>query len=54
MLLGAGILIIEGLDLTEALPGLYDMICLPVKILDSDGAPARVIVKRAKAFGEDK
>jgi arylformamidase len=54
MLLGAGILIIEGLDLTEALPGLYDMICLPVKILDSDGAPARVIVKRSKAFGEDK
>ncbi len=54
MLLGAGILIIEGLDLTEALPGRYHMICLPIKILDSDGAPARVIVKPAKAFGKDK
>jgi arylformamidase len=54
MLLGAGILIIEGLDLTEALPGRYHMICLPMKILDSDGAPARVIVKSAKAFGKDK
>jgi arylformamidase len=54
MLLGAGIIIIEGLDLTEALPGFYDMICLPMKILDSDGAPARVIVKRAKTFGKDK
>jgi len=54
MLLGAGILIIEGLDLTEALPGCYHMICLPMKILDSDGAPARVIVKPAKAFGKDK
>ncbi len=54
MLLGAGILIIEGLDLTEALPGRYHMICLPMKILDSDGAPARVIVKPAKAFGKDK
>ena len=54
MLLGAGILIIEGLDLTEALPGSYYMICLPMKILDSDGAPARAIVKRAKAFGKDK
>ena len=54
MLLGAGILIIEGLDLTEALPGNYDMICLPVKILDSDGAPARVIVKTAKTFGKNK
>ena len=45
MLLGAGIIVIEGLDLTEALPGSYDMVCLPMKILDSDGAPARVIVK---------
>jgi arylformamidase len=54
MLLGAGILIIEGLDLTEALPGRYHMICLPMKILDSDGAPARVIVKPAKAFSKDK
>jgi arylformamidase len=54
ILLGAGILVIEGLDLTEALPGLYDMICLPVKILDSDGAPARVIVKRAKVFDKGK
>ncbi len=53
-LLGAGILVIEGLDLTNAPPGLYNMICLPMMILDSDGAPARVIVKRAKAFGEDK
>jgi arylformamidase len=54
MLLDAGILIIEGLDLTKALPGFYDMICLPIKILDSDGAPARVIVKTAKTFGKDK
>jgi arylformamidase len=53
-LLSAGILIIEGLDLTEALPGLYDMICLPMKILDSDGAPARVILKTTKIFGKDK
>ena len=54
ILLGAGILIIEGLDLTEAMPGRYHMICLPLKILDSDGAPARVIVKAAKTFGKDK
>jgi len=54
LLLGAGILVIEGLVLTEALPGNYDMICLPMKILDSDGAPARVIVKRTKAFDKDK
>ncbi|MGA2331094.1 MAG: cyclase family protein [Syntrophales bacterium] len=53
-LLSAGILVIEGLDLTEVLPGNYDMICLPIKIQDSDGAPARVIVKRTKAFNKDK
>jgi arylformamidase len=46
ILLGAGILLIEGLDLTEILPGWYDMICLPMKIADSDGAPARVILKK--------
>ncbi len=54
LLLGAGILIIEGLDLTDALPGSYDMICLPMKILDSDGATARVILKATKIFGKDK
>ena len=53
-LLSAGILVIEGLDLTEALPGNYDMICLPIKILDSDSAPARVILKATKIFGKDK
>lgn len=51
LLLGAGVPIIEGLDLTRALPGNYYMICLPMKILDSDGAPARVILKTTKTFG---
>ena len=53
ILLGAGVPIIEGLDLSRALPGNYYMICLPMKILDSDGAPARVLLK-AKIFGRDK
>ena len=51
ILLGTGIPVIEGLDLTRALPGNYYMICLPMKILDSDGAPARVLLKAAKTFG---
>ena len=54
MLLAAGILIIEGLDLTQTLAGHYDMICLPMKILDSDGAPARVILKKTKIFGKSR
>ncbi len=46
ILLEAGIVIIEGLDLAGVLPGLYEMICLPLKILDADGAPARVILRK--------
>jgi arylformamidase len=44
-LLGAGVWIVEGLDLTEVEPGDYDLICLPVKLVDSDGAPARVLLR---------
>jgi arylformamidase len=45
VLLGAGLWIIEGLDLTKVKPGKYDLICLPVKIRNSDGAPARAILR---------
>lgn len=44
-LLGAGIWIIEGLNLAEVEPGDYEMICLPLKVLRSDGAPARAILR---------
>ena len=49
-LLDAGIFIIEGLDLADVLPGRYEMVCLPLKIRDSDGAPARVILKRSEPY----
>ena len=45
-LLEAGIWIIEGLDLSQVEPGTYELICLPLKIADSDGAPARAILRR--------
>lgn len=45
-LLGKGIWIIEGLYLKEADEGVYDMICFPMKIRGSDGAPARVMLKK--------
>ncbi|MDZ7742924.1 MAG: cyclase family protein [Bacteroidota bacterium] len=45
-LLEAGIWIIEGLNLQEVEEGNYELICLPVKIKDSDGAPARVLVRK--------
>jgi len=44
-LLEAEIWVIEGLDLSEVEPGEYELICLPVKIERSDGAPARAILK---------
>lgn len=46
ILLGAGMWIIEGLDLAKVTPGSYDLVCLPLKILNSDGAPARAILRR--------
>ena len=45
VLLGAGIWIIEGLNLSAAKPGRYELICLPLKIERGDGAPARAILK---------
>jgi arylformamidase len=44
-LLRAGIAVIEGLDLSRIVPGNYDLICLPLKILNSDGAPARALIR---------
>jgi len=45
-LLGAGIIAVEGLNLTGIKPGKYTLICLPLKIKDGDGAPARAILMR--------
>ena len=44
-LLGGGAIIIEGLDLREVEAGDYEMICLPLKVRDGDGAPARVVLR---------
>jgi arylformamidase len=48
-LLEAGIWIIEGLDLAAVAPGIYDLICLPLKIVGADGAPARAILRPVTA-----
>jgi arylformamidase len=45
-LLRAGVVIIEGLDLSNVEPGNYMLYCLPIKLGGSDGAPARVILTR--------
>jgi arylformamidase len=44
-LLGGGVTIIEGLDLSQVEPGPVDLVCLPLRIEGGDGAPARAIVR---------
>jgi glucose 1-dehydrogenase len=46
ILLAAGVVIVEGLNLSSTSAGRYDVICLPLKILGGDGAPARVALRR--------
>jgi arylformamidase len=43
-LLEAGVVVVEGLNLTEVEQGRYTIYCLPLKIANSDGAPARAIL----------
>jgi arylformamidase len=45
ILLGAGIWLIEGLNLSEVKPGVYDLVCLPLRVAGADGAPARAILR---------
>jgi arylformamidase len=47
-LLSNGVVIVEGLDLRNVIPGHYELICLPLKIATGtgDGAPARVVLRR--------
>lgn len=44
-LLDAGVIVLEGLDLSAVPPGEYELLCLPLKILGGDGAPARVALR---------
>ncbi|HVH66417.1 MAG TPA: cyclase family protein [Gemmatimonadales bacterium] len=46
ILLGRGIPIVEGLDLSDAPAGDYDLIVLPMKVRGHEGAPARAILRR--------
>jgi arylformamidase len=46
ILLGAGVVILEGVDLSAVVPGQYTLYCLPLKLVGVDGAPARTILVR--------
>ena len=47
ILLAAGVVPLEGLDLRGVEPGTYELHCLPLRLLGSDGAPARAILIRS-------
>jgi arylformamidase len=44
VLLKAGVVVVEGLNLSQVVRGFYELYCLPLKIAGSDGAPARAIL----------
>jgi len=43
-LLSAGIVVVEGLNLSVVEPGWYGFYCLPLKLVGSEGAPARAVL----------
>jgi len=44
VLLKAELVVIEGVDLSQVKPGEYRLYCLPLKLSQTDGAPARVLL----------
>ncbi len=44
VLLETGVVVVEGLDLSAVSQGRYAFYCLPLKLIGSDGAPARAIL----------
>jgi arylformamidase len=44
ILLRAGVIALEGLNLSQIPRGFYDLYCLPLKLAGADGAPARAIL----------
>jgi arylformamidase len=44
-LLGAGVAILEGLDLGAVAAGPYELLCLPIRLVGSDGVPARALLR---------
>ena len=44
-LLAAGVWLIEGLDLSAVMPGRYELLCLPLRLVGAEGAPARAALR---------
>ena len=44
IMLRAGMVLVEGLDLAGIAQGTYRLVCLPLRIAGGDGAPARAVL----------
>src|SRR3954451_15543207 len=53
ILLGAPVVILEGLDLREAQPGPWTLMCLPLRLagIDAEAAPARAVLIEEDGLG---
>jgi arylformamidase len=43
--LDRGVALLEGIDLSEIKPGHYELICFPIRIRGTDGAPCRAVLR---------
>lgn len=48
-LLDAGVVIVEGVDLHEVPEGGYQLVCLPLRLVGAEGAPARAVLMKGEA-----
>ena len=44
ILLGAEVIVIEGLNLSGVKSGRYNLSCLPLKLIGAEGSPARAVL----------
>lgn len=49
VLLESGVVILEGLNLADVQPGSYELICLPIRLVGAEGAPARAVLRHNDA-----
>lgn len=40
-----GVVLLEGIDLSQVTPGRYELICFPIKLRGADGAPCRAVLR---------
>src|ERR1051326_7246244 len=45
VLLTKGVVLLEGLDLSGVAAGKYELLCLPIRLMNAEAAPARVVLR---------